>query len=218
MLLFYLILINGCLAYMSRSAIYCHDLDSLLLSEETTMYECSENGNFIIHTNALNYSIPSMTKHMDCGWMEIKPGLLHQKPSVLEPVSSCLSQTQGAGGTKSVTNTDALYFVLSGTLRIPLLSALFLQFGATPGAGLRVRLSRIMEYGCTAAAGQTVQIVQTRDEYLLKDWEFRPISEDQHENRPLVYGLWVHLPDVEATEETETIACVTDPDRIQCRP
>lgn len=207
-----------CLASLQSVAINCQfpSSEANFLDEEL-VYRCFNNGNLILHTKVLNDSVPTITQHMDFGWVEIQMGQTKLIPQTPEPISSCLSSVEGNGGIKSVTNTEAIYLTMAGSLKFPLFNILFLHYSVTPGIGLRVRLSRIIEYGCAVSAGQTVQILQKYNNYILKDWKFRPVNFEADSNDLFYIEPWQEIPDITLVEESETVMCATRKELLQCR-
>lgn len=187
------------------------------LPDEGSLIKCLDLDTAIVHSSLINCTIPSITEAMTPGWVEIKPGDTMLITPTPEPVTSCLSSIDGNGGVKSITNTDAIYLSAGVTLKVPIISVLFLQYGLTPGIGLRVRLSRIMEYGCTAQPGQTVQILKKFDEYNLTNWKFRPLSFTEGRIDMLNAKGWIPIPTTTVIEEDEIVMCVTDPNQLQCQ-
>lgn len=200
------------------ASLNCHNLPAFNMPPaEDSLIRCSDSNTIIAHSSFINSTISSIAVVMDPGWVEIKPGDTALIPPMPEPVTSCLSSIDGSGGVKSITNTDAVYLSAGLTLKAPLISILLLQYALTPGISLRVRLSRIMEYGCTAQPGQTVQILQKFDQYNLTNWKVRPINFAQGTLDMVDAKGWITLPATTVVEENETIMCVTDPARLQCR-
>lgn len=194
----------------------CRNLSTQTISpDENSLIKCWDSNTVILHSSLLNSTVPSITEAISPGWVEIKSGQTTLIPPTPEPITSCLSSIDGNGGVKSITSTDSLYLSAGITLKVPLISILFFQYGVTPGFGLRVRLSRVMEYGCTARPGETVQILQKFDEFNLTNWKFRPFNFSQGES--IAAKGWIPLPATTVVEENEIVMCVTDTKKLQCR-
>lgn len=214
----FFVLLASASAFLQTTSILCNQtLHGFQFNDETLAYQCIDNGSVILHSNVLNDSIPAISERIGSGWVQIQSGSTKRMPHSPEPVSYCLSSNDGAGGAKSITDTDAVYFSMSASLKFPLFGVFFFQYGVTPGFGLRVRLSRVVEYGCTVKQGETVQILKSFQLYSLTGWLFRPLIKDVNLHEVVSFGEWNFIPDTVVTEEFESIMCVTDEKLLQCQ-
>lgn len=217
MFLFFMLL-RSVNSFLQKTTLLCNQtLSGNYFNDETLAYQCLDSGSAILHSDALNGTFSAISERVSSGWVQIRSGHTICLPHSPEPVSFCLSSTDGTGGTKSITNTDAIYFSTSGSLKLPLFGVFFFQYGLTPGFGLRVRLSRVVEYGCAVKPGETVQILKSFQLYSLTGWLFRPLIKDLDPNEVVSFGAWQFIPDTIVTEEFESIMCVTEEKFLQCQ-